>query len=209
MWWKNFFDKKYKKYLKNTYPDTLTEADLKLIKKFINKKSVILDLACGYGRLFIPLKENGYKVFGLDYSLEMTTELRKNRRYNKFIKIGDMRKKNFNDGFFNLIFCLFSSFGYFDNSYEDFKVLVRAADSLKRNGVFILDLRNTLETKREKMSKRIDGETRFYYINRYSLDETKKMIKAAGFKIINIYGDQMLAKYSQQSRRMIIVMKKS
>lgn len=209
MWWKTFFDKKYKTYLKNAYSDNLTDAELKLIKRFINKESVILDLACGYGRLFIPLKEHGYKVFGLDFSSQMTAELRKDKRYKRYIKIGDMREKKYNDNFFDLIFCFFSSFGYFDNPYEDFKVLIRAADSLKKNGVFILDLRNALKTKREKMAKRIDGETRFYYINRYSLDEMRKMIRAAGFKIINIYGNQILAKYNRQSRRMIIIMKKS
>ena len=45
-----------------------TNLYIKFLKNFLVKKDKILDLACGYGRITIPLSKQAYDIEGLDLS---------------------------------------------------------------------------------------------------------------------------------------------
>jgi SAM-dependent methyltransferase len=66
MWYKTFFNKYYIKHLKETSNSKARDFQLSLIKKYLKRSDMALDIACGYGRHLIPLTEESYNIIGLD-----------------------------------------------------------------------------------------------------------------------------------------------
>ena len=56
-------------------------------------------------------------------------------------EVKDMRN-NFGLEKFDVIFNLFTSFGYFDNETDDLAVLKNISDALKQDGIFVFDFLN-------------------------------------------------------------------
>ncbi len=117
----------------------------------------VLDLCCGQGRHYIELFKRGFKrIIGLDYS-ECLLELARKRAEEKgmplyFIR-GDARNPPFEPCSFDAIICIGNSFGYFSDDREDFLMIGRIADLLKKRGKLFLDLndgevlRNSFEAR--------------------------------------------------------------
>lgn len=103
----------------------------------------ILDVACGDGRHAVELAATGCNVTGLDLSrslLEKGLEHADQRNVPvRFIE-ADMREMNF-ERRFDLVMCLNTSFGYFDDA-ENLRVLRAMARALKPGGHLILDVVN-------------------------------------------------------------------
>lgn len=145
-WWEDIFDDRYLA----TYVDIATPAATDREVSFIieklkpKKDGYILDLACGYGRHSIALAERGYKVTGVDYSSDFITQAKEEAKKRKleieFLQ-DDMRKITFNNRF-DIVLSLFTSFGYFTKEEDHKMVLKNISQSLKRNGIFLLDLTN-------------------------------------------------------------------
>jgi SAM-dependent methyltransferase len=103
-------------------------------------RGAALDLCCGPGRHLVPLVQKGFEVTGVDRSpfllgkaRERTTSLRVE------LVEADMRdfvRANASD----LILSLFTFFGYFDTRERDLEVLGKVRASLKKDGVFLIDL---------------------------------------------------------------------
>src|SRR3989344_9181944 len=89
-----------------------TNSELTYLKRFLNKKQRILDLACGYGRFTIPLARAGYNIEGLDLSPNLLkkakNDARKEKLKIKFIE-GDMTKLPYADGTFDTVICMWSA----------------------------------------------------------------------------------------------------
>ena len=127
----------------------------------------ILDLACGKGRHAYYLAEKGFDVVGLDLSKESIQYA--NTMYqlpNLEFYVHDMRLP-FRINYFDYIFNLFTSLGYFDSLKENEKVFQSMHTGLKDNGYILIDFMNTEKVihnlvPREK--KEIDGYT--FYIRR-------------------------------------------
>lgn len=79
----------------------------KEIKKIIasNNYKNILEAGCGTGRWINSLEENGRRVFGLDYSLDMM-KIPKARKSHLNLINADAVHIPFKDNFFELIFCV-------------------------------------------------------------------------------------------------------
>ncbi len=103
--------------------------------------SKVMDLACGKGRHSIYLNSMGYHVTGLDLSAQNIKIA--NQSSNKFLNFHehDMRHV-FQEEAFDFVFNMFTSFGYFDNSEENFLAIEAVAKSLKPKGKFVLDFLN-------------------------------------------------------------------
>jgi SAM-dependent methyltransferase len=102
----------------------------------------VLDLCCGPGRHSVELAQRGFKVTGVDRSPFL---LERAREY--AVKSGarvewvqqDMR--NFiRRASFDLACSLFTSFGYFEDEQDDLRVLKNIHQSLKENGVLIIEV---------------------------------------------------------------------
>jgi SAM-dependent methyltransferase len=132
-----------------------------ILKKTGLKKGRVLDLACGPGRHSIPLAGNGFYVTGVDRSSFL---LSKARDYALRERVGfelinkDMRLFSRPDHY-DLALSMHSSFGYFEDPMDNRAVLKRVYGSLKRGGMFFIDLpgrevliRNFRHTVRKKVS---------------------------------------------------------
>ena len=86
----------------------------------------------------------GYQMTGLDLSKKALAILAKSAK-NKKIKVriirSDMRKIPFKNEF-DAVINMFTSFGYLETDYEDFKVLKAVAKALKPGGKFLIDIMN-------------------------------------------------------------------
>lgn len=112
----------------------------------------VLDICCGAGRHSVEMALRGFKVTGFDLSGFLIKEAQNHLRQTlvqgldvKFLK-KDMRNFNFRSSF-DLAINIFTSFGYFDNDKENFKVFRNAANSLKKGGFFVFDYLNSIYLK--------------------------------------------------------------
>jgi SAM-dependent methyltransferase len=141
-WYDRFFRHEYLAF--DEHPDTDLEIDFLLNALQLPGASRLLDLGCGYGRHAIPLSQNDLKVIGLDRSSELLTEavsrLSTQDTDISFVR-GDVRHFPFG-ATFDAVISMFSSFGYFDDENENFRVLQNIADALKVGGLFFLETAN-------------------------------------------------------------------
>jgi len=149
-WFESWFDSPY-------YEEVYDHRNLSEAKEFIGRltqwlqlpfTAQILDLGCGWGRHTRSFAELGYRTTGLDLSPRLIAKARGN-----FIRpddsvseritfcLGDMRDFQL-DTKFDMIANLFTSFGYFEDSDQDLKVIQNARHHLKHDGIFVLDYFN-------------------------------------------------------------------
>jgi len=101
----------------------------------------ILDLACGWGRIALPLAQRGYRVTGLDLSEAFLAKGRRDAQEAgldvDFLR-GDMREVRF-DGKFDAVIMMWSAFGALESDEEDQKVLDAVARALRPGGRFLIE----------------------------------------------------------------------
>jgi SAM-dependent methyltransferase len=100
-----------------------------------------LDIACGDGRHSIVLSELGFEVLGIDISELKIKEAKKNETETLKFILGDMRKLFFEKEF-NLVINLFTSFGYFENIYDNMIALLNMRQAMKPEGILVIDYLN-------------------------------------------------------------------
>jgi SAM-dependent methyltransferase len=102
----------------------------------------VLDLCCGVGRHSLELVRRGFHVTGVDRTqtyLEQASKQAKTEGLSVEFVQDDMR--NFcRLGAFEAVINLFTSFGYFEDSQDDRKVVTNVYQSLKAGGVFLIDM---------------------------------------------------------------------
>lgn len=200
----------------------------------------VLDLGCGPGRHSVPLSKAGFQVTAVDLQpvlLDKARELaaRENATI-QFIQ-DDMRSFRRVESF-DLALSMFSSFGYFEDSAEDFRVLENVYCPLKSGGRFLIHLRGKevhakgfTETMSSQNGDLIfqrtpnsDDWTRalttWVYVsghradsfevtlNLYSGAELRDLLRRAGFRNVRLYGDLEGSPYDQNATRLIAVAEK-
>src|SRR5262249_39741299 len=83
----------------------------------------------------------GFDVTGLDLSAESIRIAKQSERRNLRFVRGDMREP-FGTRAFDVVFNLFTSFGYFDDAADNLRVIEHVANALKSGGQFVLDYLN-------------------------------------------------------------------
>ncbi len=179
-WFKDWFNSPY-------YHQLYFKRDEAEAKKFINKLierlqpakgSFMLDIACGRGRHSRILAAMGFDVTGIDLAAESIKEAKKFETENLHFFVHDMRLP-FWINYFDYAFNFFTSFGYFNTRREHENAIRTIAQSIKPDGIFVLDYLNAhyVEDHFVPQSKlKIDDVD--YYINKW-FDEThfyKKII---------------------------------
>ncbi|MBS1638250.1 MAG: methyltransferase domain-containing protein [Bacteroidetes bacterium] len=102
----------------------------------------VWDLCCGKGRHSIYLNKKGFRTVGTDLSANSIKLARQHENATLDFYIHDMRQ-SFMVNYFDAVFNLFTSFGYFSCDRDDQHVFKAVADGLKKNGLFILDYLNS------------------------------------------------------------------
>ncbi len=147
-WYKDdrFFGEDYLKLYTPLLTEERTLGEINFIDEVLALPSGarILDLCCGHGRHSLKLAQRGYRVTGLDITPLFLGVAREEAAKAgvevEFIE-GDMREIPFEDEF-DAVINIFTSFGFFENEEEDFKVIKQVDKALKDEGKFILDTIN-------------------------------------------------------------------
>ena len=108
----------------------------------ISAGSSVLDLCCGVGRHSLELSRRGFHVTGVDRTpayLERARQVADEEGLDTEFVQDDMRTFCRSEAF-DAVVNLFTSFGYFEDPVDDRRVLANVYRSLKRGGVFLLDL---------------------------------------------------------------------
>ncbi|MBN2014220.1 MAG: methyltransferase domain-containing protein [Candidatus Altiarchaeota archaeon] len=146
-WWRYIFNSMYLKTDSDVVDDqniTSREIDMFLDILKPSPKSRILDLACGQGRHSLEIARRGFEnVEGLDRSHYLIQKAKADAKRDvlpvKF-KEGDARKIPYPADTFDVVMILGNSFGYFENSQDDLKVLREIFRVLKPWGRLLIDV---------------------------------------------------------------------
>ncbi len=143
-WFEEVFDEDYLRTLPFLTPQaTQAEAQFVMESLGVEPGGQILDVGCGYGRHAMELAARGYHVVGLDSSLPLllrgADEAQRRGLTINFVH-GDMRELNF-DSQFDGGYCLFSTFGYFDDETNK-KTAQCIARALKPGARCVFDVLN-------------------------------------------------------------------
>ena len=142
-WWDGFFDGDYPILFAPVLVLEQTASIVAGVQAMLDLPpgSEVLDLACGQGRITVPLAKAGWHMTGLDWSETMLAEARAAARVAEveieFVR-RDMRDVPWNNRF-DAVISIFTSFGYFGDE-EDQKVLEAIYGALKPGGKFLIDL---------------------------------------------------------------------
>lgn len=181
-WFSSWFNTPYYHMLYKHRDDQEASSFIDHIIRFLNIKNnaVCWDLCCGKGRHSIYLNSKEFVVTGTDLSEQNIIEANKCTNNNLEFYTHDMRTV-FRINYFDLVFNLFTSFGYFEKREDDLKVFNSIAKSLKPNGLFVFDFLNATYVKTSLInndSKNMDGIT-FHISKRI---ENNAIIKSIDFK---------------------------
>jgi len=239
-WFAEWFDSDYYHILYQHRDHSEAETFIRNLSEYLAlpEDTKVLDLACGKGRHSIQLNELGYNVTGLDLSKE-SIQFAKQFENNKLhFTNGDMRKLNFKEKF-DLVFNLFTSFGYFHEETDNLKVIKSIADTLKPKGKLVLDYLNTsrviknlpqsesvnvgninFQVKKELIDQFIVKNIHFEdksehhnyqeFVRVIDLKKFKTYFKQSGLELIETFGDYYLNSFDEtNSERLILVAQKS
>jgi len=240
-WYKEWFGEDYLTVYQHRDDKDATRL-IRLIRKHVplHPDSVLLDLACGIGRHSYLLSRYSDNVFGLDLSdslLRVAMEKKIADKSPSFVR-ADMRYFPFKIKF-DVVFSLFTSFGYFDKDEKHLKVAREIADSLNEQGTFVIDYFNAdyvranlvpygerlmgdIKIKEKRwlsenwVHKNIvikkEGEPETYFqesVRMFELKELTALLQSAGIVTEGIFGDYEGSAYSSLSKRMILIAKKT
>ncbi|MFW6040583.1 MAG: class I SAM-dependent methyltransferase [Thermoplasmatota archaeon] len=139
-----WFWKEFKPIL---FPEERLHQTSSQVDKFIElleleKGDRILDLCCGVGRHSLELARREYDVTGVDLSKVYIDEAKeKAKREGLKVEFLQEDMRNFKkEGYFDEVINFWSSFGYFKEKKENFKVIENVYSSLKKGGRFLIDV---------------------------------------------------------------------
>jgi SAM-dependent methyltransferase len=168
-WYKNWFSSPYYHQLYQHRDDTeANEFIIKLIGYLQPENgSSMLDVACGKGRHSKALAEMGYDVTGIDLALPSIEEAKLSEHEKLHFYQHDMRLP-FWINYFDFAFNFFTSFGYFKTKREHNNALRTIAQSIKENGVFVIDYLNVQFSENlEQNTKLIRVENTEFHIKKW------------------------------------------
>ncbi len=239
-WFTSWFDTPYYHTLYKNRDYTEASLFIDNIAQFIKLEcnTVCWDLCCGKGRHSIYLNSKGFRVIGTDLSTQSILEANKSANDNLQFYQHDMRKL-FRTNYFDAVFNLFTSFGYFEKRQDDLHVFDAVQKSLKPGGLFVFDYLNseyvkcimkqndsvTLDGITFSITKRIENNTIIKNIDftdkgkPFHFEERVKLFDKAYFEglardcdltILNTFGNYQLEEFDlQNSPRLILVLQKN
>jgi SAM-dependent methyltransferase len=146
-WYDGFFENVWLDEIALHAPAERTELQVGFVLERLESAAGrrVLDLACGHGRISLPLARAGWHVTGLDLSprsLALAREAAEGEGQAVDWVQGDMREPP--PGPFDAAISVFTSVGYFEDEAENQRVLGAVAATLAPGGLFLIDTINLL-----------------------------------------------------------------
>lgn len=239
-WFETWFNTKYYHLLYRNRNELEARQFIDALLRFLKaaEGQHFIDVACGKGRHSRYLHSLGYKVTGIDLSLNSIAEAKecsKGQTNIDFIQ-HDIREP-FPVDDLDVAVNLFTSFGYFDTDEEHLAALSNMHTCLRPGGRLVIDYLNTAEVLKSlkradvcavdgivfrvwrliednRIVKTIeveDGEQRKKFEERvraFSKDDLLNMLHTCGFEIEAVFGDYQLTPFSEHSPRVVIIAQK-
>ncbi len=239
-WFKDWFDTKYYHLLYQNRDESEAEVFIKNLTHFLNLENGahILDLACGKGRHAVILNNLGFKVTGADLSENSINEAKHYENDELIFQVHDMRdiiplKK------FDAVFNLFTSFGYFEDTSDNEKVIQSIFEMLNPSGILVIDFMNVhrvlermvleetkivagIEFKLNRnytgthIIKAIDfadeGKSFKYQekVQALEKEDFEAILSNNGFSLMHVFGDYNLNDFNKNlSERLILIAQKN
>ena len=237
-WFASWFDTSYYHQLYNHRSEEEAQAFIARLIDFIalEPKSKVLDLACGKGRHARTLHALGLDVLGTDLSPQSIAFANESAEDGLNFKVQDMREPLLNASF-DAVFNLFTSFGYFDSTAENQRVIDAVNSMLKPHGILVIDFLNaqrvisTLvpseEVQRDALTFKIRREIKAGKVIKhieftdkgkdFHFTEQVQLLQMADFRellneqfdILHTFGDYALNKFDPSiSTRLILIAQK-
>ncbi len=239
-WFESWFDSPFYHILYKDRDEKEAQDFLDNLVSFLAlpPRAKILDVACGKGRHSIHLNRKGFAVHGFDLSNESIAHNKQFESSTLSFSVHDMRDE-FPEKNFDIVFNLFSSFGYFDNHEDNVSVIRANAGALQPGGMLVIDYMNSEKVSRQLVAedvkeckgirfiqkRRIDSgkivkdisfscDKKNYsfeeHLQLYTLHDFEKMFAMNQLSLTNTFGDYQLHVFDEQnSDRLILVAKKN
>ncbi|AKB76116.1 hypothetical protein MSLAZ_2855 [Methanosarcina lacustris Z-7289] len=172
-WWQTLFNSLYLKTDADLLDDavvTRKETDLVVSILGLAPEDTILDLCCGQGRHVLELSRRGFSnVEGYDRSQYLIRKARtRAQRENLQVRFreGDARKLPYPSDTFSVVTILGNSFGYFDSTLHDRKVLEEVFRVLKPGGRVFIDAADGDHMKKNFQPRSWEWLDRKYFVCR-------------------------------------------
>lgn len=238
-WFSSWFDTPYYHILYKNRDYSEASLFIDNISDFLKLQpnSKCWDLCCGKGRHSIYLNKKGFDVIGTDLSPQSILEANKSANETLEFYEHDMRKL-FRTNYFDVVFNVFTSFGYFEKREDDLHVFDSVRKSLKSNGLFVFDylnaecVKNSIEAFDSKtidgitfnISKKTENNTviksinfadkgqDFHFEERVKLFDKsyfEKLAQECNLNTLNTFGNYQLQEFDvNSSPRLILVLQK-
>jgi SAM-dependent methyltransferase len=236
-WYTDFFTELPNTFWRAAIPPAATEAEVDFVARATGLRpgDHVVDVACGSGRHALPLAARGYRVTGIDVSAEAIGYAGRQDQPNATFLVGDMASLP-PDLSADVAICMGNAFGYLD--HEDtvrFLAGLRAGALVLDYGFAAESVLPGLTIEEEPMTiggveAVQDNEydavnsrwvTRFTFrrgdqVHRgtsvqhvYTAAEVARMVRAAGFGEVSLYGDPSGTPYGLGSPRLLLVGRRS
>ncbi|MFZ9612912.1 MAG: class I SAM-dependent methyltransferase [Crocinitomicaceae bacterium] len=234
-WFVDWFDTAYYHVLYRNRDEKEAERFIQKLMDYLNlpSNSSLLDLACGKGRHAKFLSEFGHQVLGVDLSPNSIAAASQWSNEQLRFQTHDMREI-LQDTYFDVVFNLFTSFGYFDDESENQQVCSSIAHMLKPEGLLVIDFMNatkvisrlvpeevkTIDGIEFRISRHsdekhiyknievLDGDINVQYMERVQalkLTDFRSLL-ASKFEILNTFGSYDLTPFEENtSDRLILI----
>lgn len=169
-----------------------------IFRKQGKKVNRVLDLGCGTGRHAIILARRGYKMSGVDRSVEMLAIAKEKARETR-IKIdfyeSTIQNLNLNKTF-DAVISMFDVMSY-QTSNKDLSLLCKTAKQhLKSGGAFIFDAWNGLAVMTDPPTRRVkevsNGDERIIRITEPNINIISHTVDTT-FKVLKLKGDKLVS----------------
>ncbi|MFY9551308.1 MAG: methyltransferase domain-containing protein [Thermoanaerobaculia bacterium] len=172
-WWREFFSGLAVEFWQAALPEEATRADVEFLWRelHLSEDARVLDVACGAGRLALPLAERGCAMSGVDISdefLHAAGRAGAERGLPLDLRRADMRALPW-ESTFDAVFCFGNSFGFLDDAGHT-AFLGAVARALVPGGRFALDYGQAAESVLPRLVPHEEaqyGDFRFIEDNRY------------------------------------------
>ncbi|AFD07372.1 class I SAM-dependent methyltransferase [Solitalea canadensis] len=238
-WYQNWFNSPYYHILYNKRDEREAEHLMDNLCEYLTPSTQerMLDVGCGKGRHAIYLNKKGYDVTGIDLSQENIKHASAFENAKLHFYVHDMRNLFFIN-YFDIVFNLFTSFGFFEKERDHQHAINMFAHSLKKDGALVLDFMNAeklqnnlvfretqlvgliefhIQRKLENgfIVKKIDFEDKGRHfafkeeVRALMPDDFKRFFTKAGLEIEATFGDYDLNEFDPKiSDRLIFVCRK-